>query len=84
MMNSNQIILTMMSSFDSAADASKITHAPDTIESLGRFRFEHLDAMRASSLREIERKAARLARRKKSGNWLARISAMFFGGRVPA
>ncbi|MES2932177.1 MAG: hypothetical protein V4805_01630 [Pseudomonadota bacterium] len=84
MLNSNFLILTMLNEFDSSNNASKIKHAPDTIESLGRFRFEHLDAMRASSLQEIQRKAARSARRKQSGSFFARLNSLFTRARVPA
>ena len=84
MLNSNFLILTMLNEFDVSDKASKIKHEPDTIESLGRFRFEHLDAMRASSLQEIQRKAAKSARRKQSGNFFARLAGMFTRSRVPA
>lgn len=70
------LFLAPLSTYINSTDESRIRHEPDTIESLGRFRFDHLESPAISSV-QADVDAVTKAAPRKSDSWFAKLAGVF-------
>lgn len=70
------LFLAPLSTYINSTNESRIRHEPDTIESLGRFRFDHLESPATSSV-QADIDAVTKAAARKSDSWFAKLAGVF-------
>lgn len=70
------LFLAPLSTYMNSTNESHIKHEPDTMESLGRFCFDHLESPATSSV-QADIDAVTKAAPRKSGGLFAKLAAVF-------